>query len=176
MTKFTMTTLTLVADAGLNAHKQRLVLAQCSCGSPAFICRKDSFKQGRTKSCGCVRNGKPSAKPALVAAPLPAPEIESTFERGSIAYFDDEISRRDAALTTYENHIRFLDTESAQEEAVNLDTLKKRKAASSYANDLRQEISRLRIEKANAETAVKKDDKTAVEITKERIAALKGKR
>lgn len=171
-----MPTLTFVSDAGLNTHKQRLILVQCSCGSPAFICRKDSFSQGRTKSCGCMRNGKPTPNPAPVVAPIPAPEIESTFERGSIAYFDDEISRKESALISLENQIRFLELEIAQQEVVNLDTLKKRKLASTSANDLRQEIARLRIEKANAETAVKKDDKSAAEITKERIAALKGKR
>ncbi len=127
-----------------------------------------------------MRSGKKTAKPAPKVEQKPeqnlTPIVESTCERGSIAWFDDEISRRDAALIKYEDHIRFLDTESAQEDAVNLDTLKKRKAASGYANDLRQEIARIRIEKANAETAVKKDDKSAAQITKERIAALKGKR
>jgi hypothetical protein len=171
-----MPTLTFVSDAGLNKHKQRLVLVQCSCGSPAFICRRDSFDSKHTTSCGCMRSGKKSAKPAPVTAPIPAPEVVSTFERGSIAYFDDEISRKEAALISLENQIRFLELEIAQQELVNLDTLKKRKIAATSANDLRQEVSRLRIEKAHVETAVKKDDKSAAQITKERIAALKGKR
>lgn len=172
-----MPTLTLVSDAGLNKHKQRLLLVQCSCGSPAFICRRDSYLQKHTTSCGCMRSGKKKTKPEpTIEQQNPTPEVASTFERGSIAYFDDEISRKEAALISLENQIRFLELEIAQQEVVNLDTLKKRKLASTSANDLRQEIARLRIEKANAETAVKKDDKSAAEITKERIAALKGKR
>ena len=171
-----MTILTLVTDAGLNKHKQRLVLVQCSCGSPAFICRKDSFEQGRTKSCGCSRPGKQKPKPTPVTAPPITPEVVSTFERGTIAYFDDEISRKEAALISNENHILFLELEIAQQDETNLDTLKKRKAEATSANDLRQEISHLRMEKANAETAVKKDDKSAADITRERIAALKGRR
>jgi hypothetical protein len=169
--------LALIAPAGRNKHGQRLVSVKCSCGSPEFTVREDSFKQERTTSCGfCRKGGKRKAEPIVEpkVEQKPTPELESTFERGSVAWFDDEISRKEAALISNENHIRFLELEIAQQDETNLDTLKKRKAESTSANDLRQEISRLRIEKANAETAQQKDTKSAAELVKDRIAALKG--
>jgi hypothetical protein len=39
---------------------------------------------------------------------------------------------------------------------------------------LRQEIARLEIAKDHAETATKKDNRTQAEITREKIAALRG--
>jgi hypothetical protein len=159
-----------LAEAGRNRHGQRLVRVECDCGN-IFEALYNNIKRGRTKTCGHCGEPNPNAIPV----PVSMPEITSAFERGSIAWFDDEIRRKEAALISNENHIRYLELEIAQQEVVNLDTLKKRKAASTSANDLRQEISRLRSEKERAVTSVKKDTKSAAELTKAKIAALKGR-
>src|SRR5712691_1595287 len=160
------TKLLFLAAAGQNKHGQALVRVKCECGTE-FECRADSYKSGHTKSCGCTRKNlskKRAENPAQRVDLILAPTVDSTFERGSIAFFDDEISRKESALISNENHIRFLELEIAQKESVNLDTLKKRKAAATTANDLRQEIARLQMQKANAETAQVTDTKSAADI------------
>ncbi len=171
-----MPTLTLVSEAGHNKHKQRLVLVQCSCGSAAFICREDSYKQGRTKSCGCSRPGRKQTTTAPVTAPIPEQENDSTLERNSPAWFDDKISSAIAAAETAEKHVQDLQVEIAASKTTDLDLIKLWTAESKIARQLRQDIQRFQIQKAKAETAQKKDDRSAAEINKDRIKALKGTR
>src|SRR5208337_1936546 len=120
----------------------------------------------------CGHCNKPDVKHESVITP----EVVSSFERETPAWFADEIARKKTALISAENHIRFLELEIAQQESTNLDTLKKRKAEASAANDLRHEISRLEIQKANSETATVKDERTQAEITRDKIKALKGEK
>jgi len=165
------TSLTLIGPAGRNKHKQSLVLVKCSCGSEPFICREDSFKQGRTKSCGCTRPGKQT-----ITAPVTALEITSTLERGSPAWFDAKILSAIAAAETAEKHVQDLQVEIAASKSTDLDLIKRWTAESKIARQLRQDISRFQIAKSRAETANKKDERTAAEINKDRIAALRGKK
>jgi outer membrane murein-binding lipoprotein Lpp len=102
------------------------------------------------------------------------PEIASPHPRGSVAWYADEIARKEAALLSNENHIRFLELQIIEQEATDLTTLKMRKAEATSANDLRQEIARLRTEKMNAETATVKVAKSQAALTRDRITALEG--
>jgi hypothetical protein len=104
------------------------------------------------------------------------PEIESTFERGTPQYFDAEIESRQATATSAENRARFLRLELAAQTTTDLDAIKKWTAESTLARKLREEIARLQIQKADAETAITKDERSQADITKEKIAALKGRR
>jgi len=170
-----MPTLTLVSEAGHNKHKQRLVLVQCSCGSPAFICREDSYKQGRTKSCGCMRHGKQAANYAPVTAPPSEQEIASSFERDSPAWFDAKIASAIAAAEAAEQHVQDLQARMADSKTTDLDLLKKWSADSKAARQLRQDITRFQTLKARAETGTQKDTRSAAEIMKATIDALKPK-
>jgi hypothetical protein len=168
-------TLTILGTAGRNRHGQRLVLLQCSCGSPAFACREDSFKQGRTKSCGCSRPGKQTQKPLLVTAPNTEQEIASAFERDSPAWFAEKISSAIAAAETAEQHVQDLQAEIAASKTTDLDLIKKWTAESKIAHGLRQAIARFQTAKDKAETGTKKDSRTSAEIMKAKIDALKPK-
>lgn len=171
------TKLTILGTAARNKHGQACVRVQCSCGSPEFIVRKDSFEQRRTTSCGFCRKGgkrKAAPVPSPVIEETITPEVESRFKRGTPAWFDDEISRIDGAATASENRARYLETEMALQEVTDLDTHKRWNVESTTAQKMRQHIARLQIEKANAETATKKDERTHAQITRDKIAALKG--
>jgi hypothetical protein len=169
--------LTFLADAGRNRHGQKLVRVQCSCGSPAFEVRADSYKQGRSTSCGFCRKGG-RKRLAQIEAPKVEqkiiPEVESKYKRGTPAWFDDEIARIDAAATASENRARFLETEIAAQELTDLPTHKRWSVESKTAREMREKIARLQIQKANAETATTKTAKTQAEINREKIAALRG--
>src|ERR1039458_10581786 len=110
----------ILGPADRNKHGQACVLVQCSCGSPAFVTRADSVEQGRSTSCGFCRKGGRKRKAAQVLDPIPTsevvPEVESTFKRGTPAWFDDEITRIDAAATASENRARYLEKEIAAQE------------------------------------------------------------
>jgi hypothetical protein len=171
------TKLAILGPAARNKHGQACVRVQCSCGSPEFVVREDSFKQGRSTSCGfCRKGGRKVSKPAPapVVEPKATPEIESTFVRGCPEWFADEIARLEAAALSAENRARFLEIQLAQQEHTDLDTHKRWHTERKTAHALRQEIARLSIAKANAETATKKDTRTQAEITRDKIAALSG--
>jgi hypothetical protein len=143
--------------------------------------RADSVEQGRSTSCGFCRKGGRKRK-AEIPDPVPAPvseqkiipEVESAFKRGTPRWFADEIERLDSAATSCENRARFLETELDAQEVTDLPTHKCWKTERTTAHGLRQEIARLEIAKANAETATKKDTRTQAEVTREKIAALRG--
>jgi hypothetical protein len=172
------TKLTLLAQKGRNKHGQRLVLVQCSCGSPAFECREDSFKQNRTTSCGFCRKGGRKTNPAPVIAPIvppvPPPESTSTFEYGSPAWYQEQIDGKKAAAIAAEKRCNDLEAELAVAETTDLDIHKRWNAESTTARKLRAEIARLMTAKDKAETATVKTHKTQAELTKEKIAALRG--
>ena len=173
--------LTLLGPAARNKHGQACVRVQCSCGSPEFVVRADSYKQGRSTSCGfCRKGGRKRLAP--ISAPLVEQkpeqkivlEVESKFKRGTPQWFDDEIARIDAAATASENRVRFLELEIAEQESTDLPTHKCWNTESSTAHKMRESIARLQIQKANAETATVKTAKTQAEINREKIAALRG--
>jgi hypothetical protein len=155
---------------------------QCSCGSPEFIVRKDSYDQGRSKSCGFCRKGGRRRLPAPVIAPVVeqvveqkiTPEVVSTFERGTPAWYADEISRVEAAALAAENRLRYLELQLAEQTTTDLDTHKRWNTEMTTAHKLRREVSRLQVAKDKAETGTKKDTRTQAEITRDRIRALKG--
>src|ERR1700683_5873825 len=91
-----MATLTLIAEAGRNKHGQRLVIVRCSCGSPDFACREDSFKQGRTKNCGCVRGVRNLNQ-------KPASEAVAAYVSRAITSYDEVIALKEAAAVAAEN-------------------------------------------------------------------------
>jgi len=151
---------------------------QCSCGSPAFECREDSFKQNRTTSCGFCRKGGRKVRPAPVPAtkpePITTPEITSAFEYGSPAWYQEQIDGKKAAALAAEKRCNDLEEELAAAETTDLDTHKRWNAESTTARKLRAEIARLMTAKDKAETAKHKDTRTQAEITRDKIAALRG--
>jgi hypothetical protein len=164
----------ILSEAGRNKHGQRLVRVECACGRIVEPVIYNNIKNGRTKTCGkCHLPLTPKA--VVVSETEITPEIASQHERGSVAWLSDEISRKERALVSAENHIRFLELQIIQQESTDLDTLKKRKTEATSANDLRGEIARLRNEKDSKETGVVKVAKSQAELTRERIAALEGK-
>jgi len=168
-----MPELTIVATAGRNKHGQRLSRVKCGCGNE-FICREDSVKQGRTKSCGCTRVGGRKAKPVEKPTPVSTAEITSAFERGTPQWFDEQISRLEQTAIACEKRRDILAAQLAEQPDTDLDTHKKWNTEATNARKMRQEIARLQMAKSKAETSVKKDTRTQAEINREKIAALKG--
>jgi len=171
------TLLTILAEHGRDEHGFRLVRVKCACGSPEFIVRQSSVKSGNTKSCGCLqgKKRKPNAlKFAKTTDPVPAPEVVSTFEYGSPAWYQEQIDGKKAAAIAAEKRCNDLEEELAAAETTDLDTHKRWNAESTTARKLRAEIARLMTAKDKAETATKKDTRTQAEITRDKIAALRG--
>jgi hypothetical protein len=177
----TIKKLTLLGPAARNKHGQACVRVQCSCGSPEFVVRADSYKQGRSTSCGFCRKGgrrRVAQTSAQSVEQTPAqkivPQIASAFTLGTPPWFDAEISRLESAALASENRARFLELEIASQESTDLPTHKCWATEHATANKLRQAVSRLQIQKANSETATKKDTRTQAEINRDKIAALRG--
>jgi hypothetical protein len=174
------TKLTLLGPAELNKHQQACVRVQCSCGSPEFVVRADSFKQGRTTSCGFCRKGgrrvnKPTPATPVVEQKV-TPEVASSFTRGTPQWYSAEIGRMEGTALASENRARFLELKLAEQTATDLDTHKRWGTETTTARKLRQEIARLMTARDKAETGMKKDSRTAAEITRDRIKALKGEK
>lgn len=183
-----MTTLTLLGTAGRNAHGQRLVRLKCSCGSPEFTAREDSYKQGRTRSCGCARRGgrqrpkpapTPSIAPVAASAPALTPVEVNPHERGSVAWLKWEIASKTATAIAAEKDAREFEAkvrengiQSAEFGTEPPDRLWIR--ATNMAKKLWEQIARLNAELSKAETATVKTHKTQAELTREKIAALRG--
>lgn len=180
-----MITLTLLGTAGRNTHGQRLVRLKCSCGSPEFTCREDSYKQGRTRSCGCARRGgrqrpKPtSIAPVPASAPALTPVEVNPHERGSVAWLKWEIASKTATAIAAEKDAREFEAkvrengiQSAEFGTEPPDRLWIR--ATNMAKKLWEQIARLNAELAKAETGTISNKKTAAEIVKEKVAALRG--
>jgi hypothetical protein len=159
-------TLTLICEAGRNKHGQRLVILRCSCGSPDFACREDSFKQGRTKSCGCVRS-------VHKLKPVPAsPEVAASVARFDASY-DEIIAAKEAAALSAERRAHLLELRLEAEDSTNLDTHKAWKTESTTARQLRQEIARLKVAKDKTQTSLNNSELSYDEILRAKIASLK---
>lgn len=166
-------TLKVLFEAGRNKHQQKLVRAECECGA-TFITREDNVKSGRTKSCGnCVK--KPAKKVAQKPALILAPETASEHPSGSVAWLVEQIESKERAAITAERHVKSLQQEMAESEVTDLDLLKRWNAESTAFEKLNQQIARLQIQKAKAETATVKEHKSAAELTRDKIAALRSK-
>jgi hypothetical protein len=167
------TKLTLLGPAARNKHGQACVRVQCSCGSPEFVVRKDSFDQNRSTSCGFCRRGGRKVKTAPVTAPViapvPAPESTPHFKRGTPDWYADQIASKEAAALVLE-----IDIKKLQESITDLLVLKAWTAECAAFDKLNHQISRLMTAKDKAETGTVKSNKTQAELTKERIAALRG--
>jgi hypothetical protein len=158
----------ILSDSGRNKHGQKLVRAQCSCGA-TFIAREDNIKSGRTKSCGnCDK--KPARKTALI----PTAETESTFERGSVAWFDEQIKSKEVAAQAVEVRVKKLQADLAAVEDTDLTLLKKWTAESTAFEKLNHQIARLKTARDKAETSLHKDERTQAEVTREKIRAMRG--
>jgi hypothetical protein len=174
-----MQKLTLIGPAGRNKHHQALVLVKCSCGTPEFTTREDSFKQGRTTSCGCARPGRRKAK-----VPTPCPVISSPAQAPAAPaqaapaltpdWYAQQISGKEAAAVAAEKRANDLEEKLAHQDHTDLETHKQWGTESTTARKLRQEIARLKTAKDKAETGEKKDTRTQAEITRDKIAALRG--
>ena len=138
--------MTILTEAvGKNKHGQKTRASQVRLREYFHRAREDNVKSGRTKRCENCRK-----KPAKKTIPEVIPEIASQHERGSVAFLADEITRKEAALITCENHIRFLEREYERQAATDLDTIKRRKADSSFAIDFRNYLALLLLEKDRA--------------------------
>jgi len=161
-----MATLTLIAEAGRNKHGQRLVIVRCSCGSPDFACREDSFKQGRTKSCGCVRGVRNLNQ-------KPASEAVAASVARAIKSYDEVIALKEAAAVAAENRANVLEQTLAAQESTDLDTHKAWNTESTTARKLRQEIARLKTAKDKTQISLSNSELTQEEIILAKIASLK---
>jgi len=100
-------------------------------------------------------------------------------ERGTPAWYQEQIVGKEAAALTLEKQANDLEAEMKRVGITSWepgteppDKLWNR--ATTTARKLRQEIARLKTEKDNAETGEKKDTRTQAEITRDKIAALRG--
>jgi hypothetical protein len=157
----------ILAEAGRNKHGQKLVRARCACGAVVTV-REDSVKSGHTKSCNNCRR-----KPVNKLTPKVTQEVASPFERGSVAWLDDQIKSKERAALAAEVRVKDLQAALAASESTDLDLLKKWTAESAAFEKLNHQIARLQIQKAKAETAVPKEQKSAKELIREKIRALK---
>lgn len=164
------TKLTLLGTAARNKHGQACVRVKCSCGSPEFACRKDSYDQGRTTSCGCTRRRKVLTPGPAISSPTAPPSAPALTPQ----WYAEQIAVKESAAIAAEKRAASLEEKLAVETFTNLDTHKQRKTEATTARDLRAEIARLQIAKDKAETATVKDARSVAEVTKDKIAALKG--
>lgn len=182
-------TLKLLGPADRNKAGQACVRLQCSCGSPEFTCRKDSYDQGRTRSCGCARRGgrqrpKHDAVASVVTtAPISvtlAPVEVNPHERNSVAWFKWEIATKTATEIDLETEARKFEA-IVRENGIQVcefgseppDRLWIR--ATNMAKKLHEQIAKLSNDLAKKETATVSNTKTAAELTKEKIAGLRAK-
>ena len=93
----------------------------------------------------------------------------STFKRGTPAWYDDQIASKEAAALVLEKDIKNLQTQITDPDA-----LKRWTNECSAFEKLNHQISRLQTQKAKAETAVKKSEKSVEQTNRERIEALGG--
>jgi hypothetical protein len=163
-----MQKLTILGTAPRNAHGQACIRVQCSCGSPEFIVREDSYKQNRTTSCGCTRRKKDKPAPE----PDFAQQIESNFERDTPEWYKERIAVKKAAALAAEERAHALEERLRTESFTNFDTHKQRKIEAATARDLWAEIARLQAALDKAETAVVKEQAPA-ESRLDKLRALK---
>jgi hypothetical protein len=165
--------LTILGPAPRNKHGQACVRVQCDCGSHEFAARKDSVESGNTKSCGCMprahkKPAPPEPRPAPPTPVAPAPPALTP------EWYAQQISGKEAAAVAAEKRANDLEQLLAEQICTDLTTHKEWNTEATTARKLRQEIARLKTAKDKAETGTKKDTRTQVEITRDKIAALRG--
>jgi hypothetical protein len=156
----------ILSEAGRNKHGQKLVRAECACGAVITV-REDSVKSGHTKSCSNCRK-----RPVKKTTPKVTTDCASSFERGSVAWLDDQIKSKERAALAAEVRVKDLQAALADSESTDLDLLKKWTAESSAFEKLNHQIARLQIQKAKAQTSVATEYKTAKDLMREKIKAL----
>jgi len=173
----------ILAQAGRNKHRQSLVRAECPCGNE-FVAIHNNIKTGRTKTCGhCGKPGKaptPQPAPKVSTARSSAPALTPVeHERGTPAWFKAEIARKtEAALAAEADAQRFEllvkenGIQSSEFGTEPPDRLWAR--ATTMAKKLWEQITRLNNELQKAETLTVKDVRSQIEITREKIKALRG--
>ena len=92
------------------------------------------------------------------------------------AWYAQQIAGKEAAAVAAERRANDLEEKLATQECTDLETHKQWNTEATTARKLRQEIARLKSAKDKAETGEKKDTRTQVEITRDKIAALRGGR
>ena len=160
---------------GRDKQGHRLVQARCACGN-LFTPFWANVKSGRTKSCGHCGTSMPSKSPNKPEAQIQA-ATESEFQRGTPQWFDEQIQLKTVASLMLEKQANELEQKMAKEGITSFapgeepaDRLWSR--AVTTAHKLRQQITRLETEKAKAETARKKDERTARQVAQDKIEAL----
>jgi hypothetical protein len=160
-----MPTLTLIGEAARNKHGQRCVNVQCSCGSAPFTIREDSFKQGHTTSCGCVRRVRKLKS-------IPASVSNAASVDRMVTSFNDVIAAKEAAALAAEKRAHALELKMKEQDHTDLDTHKAHGVETKTARNLRQEVARLKTTRDKAETALVKDGRTLEQINRDKIAQL----
>jgi hypothetical protein len=165
--------LTILGPAPRNKHGQACVRVQCDCGSHEFVARKDSVESGNTKSCGCMPRAHKKPAPAK-PQPATAPSSLAAPPALTPEWYAQQISGKEAAAVAAEKRANDLEEKLAHQDHTDLETHKQWNTEATTARKLRQEIARLKTAKDKAETGEKKDTRTQAEITRDKIAALRG--
>jgi hypothetical protein len=161
----------LTEHSGRNKHGQALARVQCDCGR-IFEPLENNIKRGRTKSCGHCTDPAPIATPVTVAKV--EPDIAFGLEYGSVAWLNAHIESKIAAARSADSRLKELQDSLAVAEMTDLTLLKCWTAESAAFEKLTQQIARLQMQKDKLETGTVKSDKTQAEITRDKIAALRG--
>jgi hypothetical protein len=88
-------------------------------------------------------------------------------------WYAQQIAGKEAAAVAAEKRANDLERKLASQDYTDLETHKQWNTEATTARKLRQEIARLKSAKDKAETGVKKDTRTAAEITRDRIRTLR---
>jgi hypothetical protein len=155
--------LTLITLSGRNKHGQRLCSATCGCGN-VFEAVHNNVKRGRTTTCGhCGKPAKVTATPVVAPVSFPTPPADLATI----------IAAKEATADACEMRARILEQQTRPQETTDLDAIKAWTAETGMARKLRQEIARLKVVQAKAETGAVKDTRTQAEIMKAKIDAMK---
>ena len=166
--------LTILGPAPRNKHGQACVRCQCDCGSHEFVARKDLVESGNTKSCGCIKHAHKKPSPPVTRPAAPPIIVADIAPALTPSWYAQQIAGKEAAAVAAERRANDLEEKLATQECTDLETHKQWNTEATTARKLRQEIARLKSAKDKAETGEKKDTRTQVEITRDKIAALRG--
>jgi hypothetical protein len=161
----------ILADNGRNRHGQRLVRVECSCGRVIESVLFNNIKSGRTKTCGKCHQPQAAGSSQPPETEISA-EVASQHPRGSVAWLDDQIQSKERAALAAEVRVRNLQAALAAAESTDLNLLKCWTAESTAFEKLNHQIARLKIQKAEAETAQVKT-KSSGDVVRDKIRALK---
>lgn len=168
--------LTILGPTQPDKYRHAMVRVQCDCGSHEFVARKTAVESGNTKSCGCVAHAHKKPAPPAPRPTAPSPLLVEGPPALTPAWYAQQIAGKEAAAVAAERRANDLEQKLASQECTDLETHKQWNTEATTARKLRQEIARLKSAKDKAETGEKKDTRTQVEITRDKIAALRGGR